>query len=93
MAIVFPTESELGELFGFVTDEDRKRWQTEPKPAPQKHQKKFSNMSQKLDSSGERMAQEQRMAAQTDRAKSAPKVKTTRTTTTEHVREDEDLSY
>ncbi|HEU5223082.1 MAG TPA: hypothetical protein VFU07_05300 [Candidatus Lumbricidophila sp.] len=91
MKLVFPTEKELTEYFGFVTPEDRERWRREETPEQATQRKNFmSNLGRSLSDSGQGLAQEQRQAAGVgSNIRKTPR-KTTRIIT-EHIREEEDL--
>lgn len=95
MAFGLPSQEEIEAMFGFVTPEDRARWQQEQRqpetPEQRAGQKRmFARMAEGVTSSGQRIADGRMTAEQTGRSVSRSPRTVTRVIT-ERVSAKEDL--
>lgn len=91
MAFGVPSVADLKSMFGFVTPEDRARWQQQNSLATREDEKKmFARLAEGLTSSGQRLSDGRLTSEQNGRSITHRPRKVTRVIT-EHISAEDDL--
>lgn len=83
-------DEKLAELFGFVEQKDRERWNAANKAADERRNAP-SPLGEKAAGGASRLAQNRMQASMYGRENRGPQTRVTETRTVEHIRTEEDL--